>query len=63
VSLGFTETQTVLFIYLITLCLGIGGITLKATNDLKIYFELLQSLCVLTIIVILMLAGRELSKK
>ena len=63
VSLGFSETQTVLFIYLITLCLGIGGITLKATNDLKIYLELLQSLFVLAIIVILMLAGRELSKK
>lgn len=63
VSLGFSETQTVLFIYLITLCLGIGGITLKATNDLKIYFGLLQSLFVLAIIVILMLAGRELSKK
>lgn len=63
VSLGFTETQTVLFIYLIALCLGIGGINLKATDDLRIYFELLQGFCILTIIVILMIAGRELNKK
>ena len=63
VLLGLTETQTVLLIYLIALCLGIGGINLKATKDLGIYLELLQGLFVLTIIVILMLAGRELNKK
>jgi UDP-GlcNAc:undecaprenyl-phosphate GlcNAc-1-phosphate transferase len=63
VSLGFTETQTVLFIYLITVCLGIGGINLKATQDIRIYFELLQGFCVLAIIVILMLAGREFNNK
>ncbi len=63
VSLGFTEIQTVLFVYLITVCLGIGGITLKATNDLKIYLELLQGLCILAIIMILMLAGRELNNR
>ncbi len=60
--LKFTETETVLFIYLITICLGIGGIILKAAQNLKIYLELLQGLCVLAIIVILMLAGRELNK-
>jgi len=63
VSLGFTETQTVLLIYLITLCLGLGGINLRAANDLRIYFGLLQGVCILTIIVILMMAGRELNKK
>jgi UDP-GlcNAc:undecaprenyl-phosphate GlcNAc-1-phosphate transferase len=60
VSLGFTEIQTVLFIYLIALSLGLGAINLRATSDLKVYSELLQGLCILTIIVILMLAGREL---
>ena len=63
VLLGFTETQTVLLIYLIALCLGIVGINLKATKDLGIYLELLQSFFILTIIVILMLAGRELNNK
>jgi UDP-GlcNAc:undecaprenyl-phosphate GlcNAc-1-phosphate transferase len=63
VSLGFTEIQTVLFIYLIALSLGLGAINLRATSDLKVYSELLQGLCILTIIVILMLAGRELDNK
>lgn len=63
VLLGFTEIQTVLLVYLMALCLGLGGINLRVTNDLKIYVELLQGFCVLMIIVILMLAGRELNKK
>jgi len=62
-SFGFSEIQAVLLIYLISLCLGTGGISLKATRDLGIYLELLQGLCILTIIVILMLAGREFKKK
>jgi UDP-GlcNAc:undecaprenyl-phosphate GlcNAc-1-phosphate transferase len=62
VSLGFNEVQTVLLIYLIAACLGIGGINLRATNDLKIYFQLLQAIFVFIIIVILMLAGHRLAK-
>jgi len=62
-NLGFTETETVLFIYLIAACLGISGINLKTTEDLKIYFELLQGFYIFIIIVILMLAGRDLTRK
>jgi UDP-GlcNAc:undecaprenyl-phosphate GlcNAc-1-phosphate transferase len=61
VNLGFTETETVLFIYLIAACLGISGINLKTTGDLKIYFELLQGLYIFIIVVILMLVGRKLT--
>jgi len=63
VNLGFNETQTVLLIYLITACLGIGGINLRATEDLRIYFEFLQAFFILIIIVILMLAGGKLTRK
>jgi UDP-GlcNAc:undecaprenyl-phosphate GlcNAc-1-phosphate transferase len=63
VNLGFTETETVLFIYLIAACLGISGINLKTNGDLKIYFELLQGFYIFIIIVILMLTGRRVAKK
>lgn len=63
VSLGFSEIQTVLFIYLITACLGIGGINLRAEGGLRIYLEFLKSFLMLIIIVVLMLAGRRSSKE
>ena len=62
-SLGFNETQTVLLIYLISACLGISGIKLRAVEDLRIYLEFLQSFFIFVIIVILMLAGRRLNKE
>jgi len=63
VTLGFNEIQTVLLIYLIAACLGIGGIILRANEDLRIYFGFLQAFFILIIIVILMLAGRDLTRK
>jgi hypothetical protein len=61
--LGFNETQTVLLIYLITACLGIGGIELRAGENLRAYLGFLQSFFMFVIIVILMLAERKLSKE
>ena len=63
VHLGLSEVQTVLLIYFIAACLGIGGISLRASGDLRIYLGFLQAFFILIIIVILMLAGRELSRK
>jgi len=63
VNLGFSETETVLFIYLIAACLGVSGINLKTNGDLKIYFELLQGFYIFIIVVILMLTGRKLTSK
>ncbi|MBC8358493.1 MAG: undecaprenyl/decaprenyl-phosphate alpha-N-acetylglucosaminyl 1-phosphate transferase [Candidatus Aminicenantes bacterium] len=60
---GFDEIQTVLLIYLIAACLGIGGINLRASSDLRIYFQLIQALFIFIIIVILMLSGRKVLKK
>jgi len=62
-TLGFNETQTVLLIYLIAACLGIGGINLIATEDLKIYFEFIQAFIIFIIVVILMITGRKLPGK
>ncbi|UCC38725.1 MAG: undecaprenyl/decaprenyl-phosphate alpha-N-acetylglucosaminyl 1-phosphate transferase [Candidatus Aminicenantes bacterium] len=63
VTLGFNEVQTVLLIYLITACLGIGGIILHADADLRIYFGFAQAVFIFVIIVLLMLAGRELNRE
>jgi UDP-GlcNAc:undecaprenyl-phosphate GlcNAc-1-phosphate transferase len=62
-TLGFNEVQTVLLIYLMAACLGIGGIILHANVNLRIYLGFLQALFVFTIIVILMLAGRRRTAK
>jgi len=63
VTLGFNETQTVLLIFLITACLGIGGINLRANGDLRIYLGFLQASFIFIVIVILMLAGYKALKK
>jgi UDP-GlcNAc:undecaprenyl-phosphate GlcNAc-1-phosphate transferase len=63
VTLGFNETQTVLLIYLIAACLGLGGINLLATGDLKIYFEFIQAFFIFIIVAILMITGRKLASK
>ncbi|NIO49832.1 MAG: hypothetical protein GTN73_10420 [Candidatus Aminicenantes bacterium] len=62
VALGFSEAQTVLLIYLIAACLGIGGINLRASEDLRTYLELLQALFIFIIIVILMISGHKALK-
>jgi len=61
-TLGFNEVQTVLLIYLMTACLGIGGIILHTNENLRIYLGFLQALFIFMIIVILMLAGRRTTK-
>jgi UDP-GlcNAc:undecaprenyl-phosphate GlcNAc-1-phosphate transferase len=63
VALGFNETQTVLLIYLIAACLGLGGINLIATGDIRIYFEFIQAFFIFIIVVILMISGKKLASK
>jgi UDP-GlcNAc:undecaprenyl-phosphate GlcNAc-1-phosphate transferase len=62
VTLGFNETQTALLIYLIAACLGISGINLRASEDLRVYLEFIQAFFIFIIIVILMIAGRKALK-
>jgi len=63
VALGFNETQTVLLIYLIAACLGISGINLRASEDLRVYLEFIQAFFIFIIVVILMITGRKLASK
>lgn len=58
VNIGFTETQSVLLIYLIAACLGIAGINLRAPEEMRIYFGFAQALFIFILIVLLMLVGR-----
>ncbi len=62
-TLGFNETQTVLLIYLIAACLGISGINLRASEDLRVYLEFIQAFFIFIIIVILMISGSKALKK
>ena len=64
VALGFTEKQTVLFIYLLTLLLGISALVLtrtRATHDA--FILLLQGLAIFIVIAILMLVGGSRSRR
>lgn len=61
VNLGLNEAQTVLFIYLISGCLGISGILLRASEDLRILFLFLQSVFIFIIISILMLERQKIN--
>jgi len=63
VSIGFNEIQSVVLIYLIAACLGIGGITLIASLELRTYFVLIQAILMLIIIVVLMLGSHALNGK
>ncbi|MBN1273898.1 MAG: undecaprenyl/decaprenyl-phosphate alpha-N-acetylglucosaminyl 1-phosphate transferase [Candidatus Aminicenantes bacterium] len=62
VSLGFSEIQAVLFIYLIAIGLGLSGVNLKAGSDLRIYLELAQGFFIFVVIVILMVEGKKPKK-
>ncbi len=61
-TLGFNETRTVLLIYLIAACLGISGINLRASEDLRVYLEFIQAFFIFIIIVILMISGSKALK-
>ncbi len=59
VTLGFSETQTVLLIYLIAACLGISGISLRASKNLMVSLEFIQAFFIFAIVVILMITGSK----
>lgn len=59
VSLGMTQKQTVLFIYLLTLCTGIGALLLGSLNVFGGMLILLQVFIIIVIVGILELTGRR----
>lgn len=59
VALGMTNKQAVLFIYLLTLCTGIGALLLGSLNIFGGILVLFQVFIILTIVGILEMAGRN----
>lgn len=61
-SLGMTQKQAVLFIYLATLCLGAGAIVLKDLTLWGGYWIFIQALAIIAIIVLLERAGNNVRR-
>lgn len=59
VSLGMTQKQTVLFIYLLTLCTGIGALLLGSLNVFGGMIILFQVFIIIVIVGLLELTGRN----
>ncbi|MCM8829578.1 MAG: undecaprenyl/decaprenyl-phosphate alpha-N-acetylglucosaminyl 1-phosphate transferase [Candidatus Omnitrophica bacterium] len=59
VDLGMTNKQAVLFIYLLTICTGIGALLLGSLNIFGGLLILLQVVIILTIVGILEMTGRN----
>ena len=59
VSLGMTQKQTVLFIYLLTLCTGIGALLLGSLNIFGGMVILFQVFIIIVIVGLLELTGRN----
>jgi UDP-GlcNAc:undecaprenyl-phosphate GlcNAc-1-phosphate transferase len=63
-NLGLGVRQTVSFILLLNLCLGLGAWTVRHTASTSgTIFLLLQSVMIFSIVVVLMLLGRELTEE
>ena len=61
VSLGMTQRQAVLLVYLVTFCVGINAILLKAVHGWGVFIILIQALGIFGIIIALELAARKKS--
>ncbi|MHB9154217.1 MAG: glycosyltransferase family 4 protein [Endomicrobiales bacterium] len=61
IHLKFSHVQTVLFILLVNLCLGLGALVIRDTGTRGSVLLLAQSVIIFIIIVVLMLLGREIS--
>ncbi|OGS19538.1 MAG: hypothetical protein A2219_02320 [Elusimicrobia bacterium RIFOXYA2_FULL_50_26] len=58
-KLGFSQTGTVIFIWSLNLCLGLGALVIRDTGTKGSVLLLLQAVIIFLIIVVLMLTGRE----
>lgn len=58
-SLGLSKKQTVLFIYLINICLGIGAIVLRVARPLDAVILVFQAVVIMVIIATLELLGSK----
>ncbi len=63
VDLGMSHKQAVLFIYLVTFATGTGALFLPSINWLQALFLLFQTLFIILIIIVLMIAGKKAKDK
>ena len=59
-NLKLSEKHTVIFIWMLNICLGIGAVVIRDTGTVHSVLVLIQSTMILLIITVLMLVGREL---
>ena len=57
VSRGFSQKGAVMLIYLMTVCFGISGLTLRNASLGETFLILLQSCCFIAVILVLMFSG------
>ncbi|MFH1367781.1 MAG: MraY family glycosyltransferase [Elusimicrobiota bacterium] len=60
--IGLSEKNTVLFIWMLNICLGIGAVVIRNAGAMNSIFVLIQSAMILLIITVLMIVGRETTK-
>jgi UDP-GlcNAc:undecaprenyl-phosphate GlcNAc-1-phosphate transferase len=58
-NVKLSEKHTVLFIWMLNICLGIGAVVIRDTTAVHSVLILTQSVMILLIIVVLMVVGRE----
>ncbi|HCJ66597.1 MAG TPA: hypothetical protein DHV62_04545, partial [Elusimicrobia bacterium] len=64
VHLGLTEKEAVIFIYALTLALGLGAVVLRNGKTLDSFLLLIQATIIFLIVTVLMIVGRkEVSEK
>jgi len=58
-NIKLSEKHTVLFIWMLNICLGIGAVVIRDTATIHSVLVLTQSVMILLIIVVLMIVGRQ----
>lgn len=59
VHLGLTEKETVIFIYALTLTLGLGAVVLRSGKTFDSFLLLIQAIIIYLIVTVLMIVGRK----
>jgi len=62
INIKLSEQHTVLFIWMLNLCLGLGAVVIRDTNTMHSILVLTQSVMILLIIAVLMISGRQVSR-
>ncbi len=61
--LGLSQVQTVLFIWMLNLCLGLGALVIRDTGIRGSMLLLIQSVIIFVIVIVLMILGKDATNK